>query len=109
VSHAPKSVFRSEQNNASTLHEQHAQIAVPALADATEVFFDCESKLTSFCLWLLTRDTITKDVTLFSCVMQLPTRMLRRERERLAAGAKSDFLSVSIVSIYFVARRRAII
>src|SRR4029434_9330326 len=29
-------VFRSEQNNASTLHEQHAQIAVPALADATE-------------------------------------------------------------------------
>jgi hypothetical protein len=29
-------VFWSEQNNASTLHEQHAQIAVPALADATE-------------------------------------------------------------------------
>ena len=29
-------VFRSEQNNASTLHEQHAQIAVPAPADVTE-------------------------------------------------------------------------
>src|ERR1700678_340161 len=29
-------VSRSEQNNASALHEQRAQIAIPALADASE-------------------------------------------------------------------------